>query len=142
VIGPGSWSIMLTLWGEHKIIATLSAFGGAITHQSSGESEDSDSNEGTSAEAQTKKRICAEGLGLYLYRSPKLWGTIERHGEGATFFRQEEQRLKLELYRMTGLSDPSATGTPMPTPLRVAASPAEPQRQARAPHACSRARAH
>ena len=126
VIGLGSWSITLTPWGEHKVIATLRAFGGVITHQSSGESEDNDPNEGTSAEAQAKKRVCAEGLGLglYLYHAPKLWGTVERKGKGAIFSRPEEQRLKLELYRTMGLlTDQSATSTPMLTPLRAPPRP-------------------
>ena len=144
VIGPGNWSISLTPWGEHKVIATLSAFGGAITHQSSGESEDTDPNEGTSAEAQAKKRVCAEGLGLglYLYRAPKQWGTVERKGKGAIFSRSEEQRLKLELYRTMGLlTDQSATSTPMPTPLRAPALPMEPSRIAPDPDCLARARA-
>jgi hypothetical protein len=144
VIGLGSWSITLTPWGEHKVIATLSAFGGAITHQSSGEREDNDPNEGTSAEAQAKKRVCAEGLGLglYFYRAPKLWGTVERKGKGAIFFRQEEQRLKLELYRTMGLlTDPSAASTPTPTPLRAPAPPAEPSHIAPDPDRLARARA-
>jgi hypothetical protein len=145
VIGLGSWSITLTPWGEHKVIATLRAFGGAITHQSSGEREDNDPNAGTSAEAQAKKRVCAEGLGLglYLYRAPKLWGTVERKGKGATFSRQEEQRLKLELSRTMGLlTDQSATSsTPTPTPLRAPAPPAEPSHIAPDPDRLARARA-
>ena len=144
VIGPGGWSITLTPWGEHKVIATLSAFGGVITHQSSGEREDNDPNAGTSAEAQAKKRVCAEGLGLglYLYHAPKLWGTVERRGKGALFSRPEEQRLKLELSRTMGLlTDQSASSTPMPTPLRAPAPPAEPSRLAPDPDRLARARA-
>jgi hypothetical protein len=84
------------------------------------------------------------GLGLYLYRAPKLWGTVERKGKGATFSRQEEQRLKLELYRTMGLlTDQSATSsTPTPTPLRAPAPPAaEPSHIAPDPDRLARARA-
>jgi hypothetical protein len=102
VIGPGHWNISLQPWGERRVIAHLTAFDGRLTHWSSGEGEDGDPNGGTSAEAQAKKRVCAEalGLGLYLYSAPKLWGTLEHRNR---FAPGEEARLKQALYRQMGL---------------------------------------
>ena len=32
VLGPGAWNIELTPWGNQKVIARLTAFGGRIAH--------------------------------------------------------------------------------------------------------------
>jgi hypothetical protein len=140
VLGPGAWNIELTPWGNQKVIARLTAFGGRIVHWSSGESEADDPNCGTSAEAQAKKRVCAEalGLGLYFYHAPKLWGVITHKGKGATFAAGEEERLKLELYGRMGLlheqahdRQPARAGT-QPQPLSRNHVTPEPERLSRA----------
>jgi hypothetical protein len=140
VLGPGGWNIELTPWGNQKVIAGLTAFGGRIVHWSSGESEADDPNCGTSAEAQAKKRVCAEalGLGLYFYHAPKLWGVVTHKGKGATFATGEEERLKLELYGRMGLlrEQPSVqevdrTGAPAMPLSRNHVAP-EPERLSRA----------
>lgn len=140
VLGPGAWNIELTPWGNQKVIARLTAFGGRIVHWSSGESEADDPNCGTSAEAQAKKRVCAEalGLGLYFYHAPKLWGVITHKGKGATFAAGEEERLKLELYGRMGLlreqaddRQPVRAGT-QPQPLSRNTVTPEPERLSRA----------
>ena len=70
-VGPNNWNISLQPWGEHQIIARLTAFGGLIVSESTGSAK-GDANGAQEAEVQAKKRACAEGLmlGLYLYFLP------------------------------------------------------------------------
>lgn len=123
VLGPGAWSIALTPWGNQKVIAQLTACGGRIVHWSSGEGDPDDPNGGTIAEAQAKKRVCAEalGLGLYLYHAPKFWGALADTGKNATFAPGEEQRLKREIYGRMGLIPAPAPDEvpPEPSPARL-----------------------
>lgn len=131
VLGPGAWNIALTPWGPQRVIARLTAFGGRLVHWSSGDSEADDPNGGTSAEAQAKKRVCAEALGLgqYFYAAPKLWGAITHRGKGATFAPGEEERLKREIYARMGLPlEPAADQAPArphaaPAPARPTSAP-------------------
>lgn len=103
-IGPHRWQITLRPWGEHQIIARLSAFGGLIISESSGSAK-GDANGAQEAEAQAKKRVCAEGLrlGRYFYALPKVWGKGERLGKDFVFAEGEEQRCVYEMYVRAGL---------------------------------------
>jgi hypothetical protein len=65
------WSVSYLPWGD-RIICHLTING--VTRSSTGESDASDGNAGTSAEAQSFKRACAMfGLGRYLYELPPVW---------------------------------------------------------------------
>jgi hypothetical protein len=65
VAGPAGWSIQLIPWGPARVIARLTILG--VSKDASGEGDPGDPNCGTIAEAQAKKRACAEfGLGRYL----------------------------------------------------------------------------
>ena len=103
-IGPNNWSIVLRPWGEHQIIARLRAFGGLIEKESSGSAK-GEANGAQEAEAQAKKRVCAEGLmlGLYYYFLPPVWGKGERVGKDFMFADGEEQRCVYEMYARAGL---------------------------------------
>lgn len=132
VVGPGGWSIQLIPWGETRLIARLTIMG--ITKDASGEGEAHDDNCGTIAEAQAKKRACAEfGLGRYLYQLPHCWG--EGQGDRKSFRFHEPRRIIERLYAEAGLlsaaaaaraSEPlttthqSATSGRMPDPTRIA----------------------
>ncbi|MFO7169684.1 MAG: hypothetical protein DIU80_016795 [Chloroflexota bacterium] len=106
VIGPGHWSVQLVPWGEHRLIARLTILG--VTKDASGEGDPSDPNCGTIAEAQAKKRACAEfGLGRYLYRLPRLWGKGEGDRTGFRFAEGEARRLVHEMYARAGLLAPA-----------------------------------
>ena len=72
-IGPNNWQIDLQPWGDHQIIARLRAFGGLIEKASSGSAK-GEANGAQEAEAQAKKRVCAEGvmLGLFFYFLPRV----------------------------------------------------------------------
>jgi hypothetical protein len=141
IIGPGNWQIELKPWGPNKVIAELTAFGGKITHWSSGEGDESDDNTGTSAEIQAKKRVCAEalGLGLYLYSAPKIWGDVTHKGRGATFLSGEEERIKQTAYQRMGigLAEPAALVNTAPISRAPVAQPA----RRPSPDQLSRARA-
>lgn len=66
-----NWSVSYLPWGE-RIICHLTING--VTRSSTGESDTSDGNAGTSAEAQAFKRACTMfGLGRYLYELPSVW---------------------------------------------------------------------
>jgi hypothetical protein len=99
-LGPHNWSITLEGWSSTKVIARLRAFGGLIDHTASGEGEAGDAYEGASAEAQAKKRVCAEalGLGLYFYFLPPVYGKVERPGGRLVFPRAEQDRIIRTLY--------------------------------------------
>jgi hypothetical protein len=103
-IGPNNWQIDLQPWGEHQIIARLRAFGGLIEKASSGSAK-GEANGAQEAEAQAKKRVCAEGvlLGLFFYFLPRVWGKGERVGKDFYFADGEEQRCVHEMYARAGL---------------------------------------
>lgn len=142
-VGRGNFTVELLPWGQ-KVVAHLMAFGGEIEAWSSGEEDAADENAGTAAEAQAKKRACAEGLGLghYLYFLPRLWGRVERQGRSFGFPREEEERIKHALYAGCGLDTVTPleiaapfrcfmpSGTRGKTPL---SAPAEPPAPASAP---------
>lgn len=66
-----NWSVSYLPWGD-RIICHLTI--GGVTRSSTGESESSEGNAGTSAEAQAFKRACTMfGLGRYLYELPAVW---------------------------------------------------------------------
>jgi len=124
LVGPANWSIQLTPWGDTRVIARLTIFG--ITKDASGEGEPQDDNCGTIAEAQAKKRACAEfGLGRYLYGLPKVWG--EGQGDRKSFRFNEPRRIVEQLYYQAGLMQqrmPAAAAAPTPAP-RQAPAPAQ-----------------
>ena len=143
-VGPNNWRITLRPWGEHQIIARLTAFGGLIVSESSGNAK-GDANGAQEAEVQAKKRACAEGLmlGLYYYFLPNVWGKGERVGKEFTFAEGEERRCVYEMYARAGLIARSAPGidvprqTPPSAPARAAA--ATPPRPSAARAAAARA---
>ena len=114
-VGPNNWSIALQPWGEHQIIARLTAFGGQIVSESTGSAK-GDANGAQEAEVQAKKRACAEGLmlGLYLYFLPKVWGKGERVGKDFYFGEGEERRCVYEMYARAGLLSRSSPGVDIP----------------------------
>jgi hypothetical protein len=114
-VGPNNWSIALQPWGEHQIIARLTAFGGLIVSESTGSAK-GDANGAQEAEVQAKKRACAEGLmlGLYLYFLPKVWGKGERVGKDFSFGEGEERRCVYEMYARAGLVSRSSPGAEIP----------------------------
>ena len=75
LIGGESWSVRLRPWGDHKIICTLTILG--VPKDSSGEGDEEDENDGTSAEQQAKKRAMAEHGLNYLYLLPQIWGDYD-----------------------------------------------------------------
>jgi len=116
-VGPNNWSIALQPWGEHQIIARLTAFGGLIVSESTGSAK-GDANGAQEAEVQAKKRACAEGLmlGLYLYFLPKVWGKGERVGKDFYFGEGEERRCVYQMYARAGLLTHSTSGIEIPHP--------------------------
>jgi hypothetical protein len=114
-IGPNNWSIDLQPWGEHQIIARLTAFGGLIQKASSGSAK-GETNGAQEAEAQAKKRVCAEGvlLGLCFYFLPPVWASGERIGKDFYFNAGEEQRAVYEMYRRAGLTIVHSPGITIP----------------------------
>src|SRR5262245_20939236 len=110
-IGPNNWHITLRPWGEHQVIARLSAFGNLIVSESSGNAK-GDANGAPEAEVQAKKRACAEGLmlGLYYYFLPNVWGKGERVGKDFYFAEGEERRCVYEMYVRAGLITWSTSG--------------------------------
>ncbi len=106
MLGPWNWSIRLEPWGA-KLIAHFTAFNGLIQHSSTGESDGSRENEGTSSEAQAKKRACAEavGLGHFFYFLPKVWARGERQGKAFRFAPRECERAVEEMFRLAGLTN-------------------------------------
>ncbi|KPV51897.1 hypothetical protein SE17_18640 [Kouleothrix aurantiaca] len=120
-IGPNNWSIILRPWGEHQIIARLRAFGGLIEKESSGSAK-GEANGAQEAEAQAKKRACAEGLmlGLYYYFLPNVWGKGERVGKEFVFAEGEEQRCVYEMYARAGLIARSSPSELIPRAGRTA----------------------
>ena len=129
--GPHTWTIEPITWGT-KLITRMSAFGGILTGFCSGESDDNDPNLGTSAEAQAKKRVCAQvvKLGRYLYHAPRLYGRVEKRGNSFVFIEGEERRLIERYYREAGyhpftigaIAVPTAPPIP-PTPKLTRTTP-------------------
>jgi hypothetical protein len=108
IIGPANWSIELIPWGPTRVIARLTILG--VTKDASGEGDANDVNCGTIAEAQAKKRACAEfGLGRYFYTLPKVWGKGSGSKRDFRFLEGEAQRCIREMYRKVGLLSPSAS---------------------------------
>src|SRR5262245_7026921 len=116
-IGPNNWSIDLQPWGEHQIIARLTAFGGLIQKASSGSAK-GETNGAQEAEAQAKKRVCAEGvlLGLFFYFLPRVWGKGERVGKDFYFADGEEQCCVYEMYARAGLLSRPHAGASLEQP--------------------------
>jgi hypothetical protein len=104
-IGPNNWSIDLEPWGTDQIIARMTAFGGLIRKASSGSAK-GEANGAAEAEAQAKKRVCAESmmLGLFFYFLPNVWAKGEKLGKDFYFAEGEEQRAVYEMYRRAGLT--------------------------------------
>ncbi len=101
-VGPENWTIELIPWGATRIIARLTILG--VTKTATGEGDPADENCGTTAEAQAKKRACAEfGLGRFLYTLPKMWGKGSGSRSSFRFSDGEEQRVVYEMYRRAGL---------------------------------------
>ena len=114
IVGPNNFRIRLLPWGD-DVIAHLRAFGGIIEGWSSGSAKQ-DKLGPMEAEAQAKKRVCAEKLmlGLYLYYLPVVWMRGEYDRERKLFYPNdgEEQRCAYELYARAGLlprTSPGAT---------------------------------
>lgn len=140
--GPHTWAIEPITWGT-KLITRMTAFGGILTGFCSGESDGNDPNLGTSAEAQAKKRVCAQvvKLGRYLYQSPRLYGRVEKRGNSFAFVEGEERRLIERYYRTAGyhpfsvgslaIPEPPPLITPTLAPIRTAAQTANRQAPAK-----------
>jgi hypothetical protein len=127
VVGPENWSIRLVPWGDHRLIAELTIFG--ITKAATGEGNPHDENAGTIAEAQAKKRACAEfGLGRYFYHLPKVWGSGSGDRRTFRFADGEEQRIIHQMYATLGLTNATTSRRPEPAPTTAA----DPERLARA----------
>jgi hypothetical protein len=127
VVGAANWSIQLIPWGQTRIIARLTILG--ITKDASGEGDPNDGNCGTIAEAQAKKRACAEcGLGRYFYTLPKVWGKGSGSKRDFRFADGEAQRCGYEMYRNAGLlpeprpapASQLSTSSSTPAPARLA----------------------
>jgi hypothetical protein len=104
VIGPANWQIQLVPWGQTRVIARLTICG--ITKDATGEGDPDGPNCGTIAEAQAKKRACAEfGLGRYLYLLPKVWGSGQ--GDRKNFRFDDPGELAFKMYAARGLLSPS-----------------------------------
>ena len=119
-LGPNNFRIRLEPWND-DVIAHLSAFGGLIEGWSSGSAKQ-DKLGPMEAEAQAKKRVCAEKLmlGLYLYYLPTVWMHGEYDRERRLFFPRsgEEQRCAYEMYARAGLiARPTPSITLPPAPL-------------------------
>jgi len=135
IIGPGGWQITLQPWGADRVIAHLCAFGGLIQGTASGECAPGDPLGGTSAEAQAKKRVCAEllGLGRFFYRLPSIWGAGDGSGPHFRFHAGEAERCVAELYRRAALLPANLPSTPAleRTAPMPASTPASHHAQAR-----------
>jgi hypothetical protein len=102
LVGVADWSIQLIPWGPTRVIARLTILG--VTKDASGEGDPNDENCGTIAEAQAKKRACAEfGLGRYFYTLPKVWGKGSGSKRDFRFAEGEAQRCIYEMYRRAAL---------------------------------------
>lgn len=118
VAGAANWSIQLIPWGPTRIIARLTILG--VSKDASGEGDPQDENCGTIAEAQAKKRACAEfGLGRYLYNLPRVWG----NGKGTrhSFKFDDPGWVVRNIYAQAGLARPvmrAGTTAPHPEPER------------------------
>jgi hypothetical protein len=107
IVSPANWSIQLIPWGPTRVIARLTILG--VTKDASGEGDANDENCGTIAEAQAKKRACAEfGLGRYFYTLPKVWGKGSGSKRDFRFESGEAQRCIHQMYRNAGLLPPPA----------------------------------
>jgi hypothetical protein len=115
VVGPAGWSIQLIPWGNTRVIARLTLFG--VTKDASGEGDPDDPHAGTIAEAQAKKRACADfGLGRYLYHLPRIWG--EGQGDRKNFRFHDPRRIVERMYAEAGLlQHPPASHPPVIRPV-------------------------
>lgn len=93
LVGGRNWYADLQPWGDNKLICTLTILG--VPKDSSGEGEADDTNGGTSAEQQAKKRAMAEHGLNYLYLLPQVWGDYD--AEKKRFV--NPQALVEEMYR-------------------------------------------
>src|SRR6185503_8652436 len=106
-VGPVNWSIELIPWGETRLIARLTICG--VSKSASGEGAANDENCGTIAEAQAKKRACAEfGLGRYFYFLPRLWGKGQGDRKSFRFDDGEARRVVHQMYQQAHLTVPAA----------------------------------
>ncbi|MEN9933677.1 MAG: hypothetical protein RLZZ387_256 [Chloroflexota bacterium] len=142
VVGPANWSIQLAPWGPTRVIARLTILG--VTKDASGEGDPSDDNCGTIAEAQAKKRACAEfGLGRYLYNLPQLWA--EGQGDRRNFRFNDPRRVAWKVYAQAGFirqEQPQRQEQPHQEPRREAPRQEQPQRQPAPQSAPARANGH
>ena len=115
-LGLNNFRIRLEPW-NNDVIAHLRAFGGLIEGWSSGSAKQ-DKLGPMEAEAQAKKRVCAEKLmlGLYLYYLPVVWMHGEYDRERRLFFPRsgEEQRCAYEMYARAGLIARPTPGITLP----------------------------
>jgi hypothetical protein len=129
LVGPAHWSIQLIPWGPTRVIARLTILG--VTKDASGEGDPNDVNCGTIAEAQAKKRACAEfGLGRYFYTLPKVWGKGSGSKRDFRFDTGEAQRCISEMYRRAALLSAPEPRTDRPL---ITAIPIEPRTSAPIP---------
>jgi hypothetical protein len=122
LVGPADWSIQLIPWGPTRLIARLTILG--VTKDASGEGDPNDVNCGTIAEAQAKKRACAEfGLGRYFYTLPKVWGKGSGSKRDFRFAEGEAQRCTYEMYRRATLLPTPEPRIDRPPSIAASADP-------------------
>jgi hypothetical protein len=148
VVGPTNWSVEVLPWGDTRLIAKLTICG--VSKTATGEGDPADANCGTIAEAQAKKRACAEfGLGRYLYNLPEVWG--KGSGTKKSFRFDDPAGIAYQMYRGAGLIDPQPQVALQPSaPKHVPAQPEQrngyqppdPERLATARAALAQAESH
>ncbi len=128
IVGPANWSIDLAPWGDTRLIARLTICG--ITKAATGEGDPQDTNCGTIAEAQAKKRACAEfGLGRYLYNLPTVWGSGK--GDRKAFAFDDPRQVIWKMYHAVGLPTLPTTARPAPVEAPTPAAPPAPEQAER-----------
>ncbi|HEX9370316.1 MAG TPA: hypothetical protein VF897_04895 [Roseiflexaceae bacterium] len=99
VVGVEHWICQFEPWGDTGIIARLTILG--TTKESTGESDPSDPNCKTSAEAQAFKRAFAKFGFRHLYRLPKLWADYDEPTKGFV----NPAAVIIQLYHAVGWDD-------------------------------------
>lgn len=124
VVGPANWSVEVMPWGDTRLIAKLTICG--VTKTATGEGDPADTNCGTIAEAQAKKRACAEfGLGRYLYNLAQVWG--KGSGTKKSFRFDDPTNVAYQMYRGARLIDPQTRAASQPSNSQRV--PAEPEQR-------------